>query len=191
MKPPKDLSITKVPAEGTSIPPLEWDTKDIEVLCIPADGSNFFKMTMNTKEIDHAPSLDRKVKNETQISEEWVKHVPDISRSRRARNFDWESRSLVIANINCAEYPEYAQGWWCMYKCNEQRGGSLSEGLERNPSFKHEPVLGDVYVFRLDCTTPDNSRRLRYAKNWRIPDRKHAREILDLLALCDSEKGRQ
>ena len=182
MKPPKDLSLTKVPAEGTSVQPLEWDTKDIEVLCIPADGSNYVKVPMNTKEIDHIPSLDKNVRDETQRSEEWVRHVPDILRNRRASKFDWESRSLVLGEIKSAEYPGYAQGWWCMYKCNEPRPGSPLEGLEKNPSFKGARVFGDVYVFRLESETPDNFGRLKYAQNWRIPDPKHAREILNILA---------
>ena len=133
----------------------------------------------------------KKIRDETLICEEWVKHVPDILRSRRASKFDWESRSLIIANIYCVEYPGYAQGWWCMYKCNEPRPGSPLEGLEKNPSFKDARVFGDVYVFRLEGVTPDNFRRLRYAQNWRIPDPKHAREILDSLAKCDSGEIRR
>lgn len=58
-------------------------------------------------------SEDGMVDDETAVSEQWVKHVPDLRKFSKKSAFDWRNRSLVVANIDSNDpyYPEDAKGY--------------------------------------------------------------------------------
>lgn len=149
-----------------------------------------FQEKMKTLKISAEPRGDKKAAEETRREEQWVKHAPDIV-GRQASVFDWDYRSLVIANIQCDTYPEEAKGLWCMYKCNKPRAGSALEKLDKNPFFKKNETaiaFGDVYIFRLKKDTPGNSGMMEYAESWKVPQKEVAHEIFVLLASLNCEK---
>ena len=98
MKPWTESSLIPAPAEATPLELFKWNTKDIDVLRITAKGKKKM-MTMNTTMIGQDLRPDDWSRKETTDSEQWLKHIPDILQTGKASHFDWNHRSLVIANI--------------------------------------------------------------------------------------------
>ena len=146
----------------------------------------------DTIDIHQYRSRDEMVENETAVSEDWVKHVPNLRKFGKKSVFDWKNRSLVIANIDShnQDYPEDAKGYWCMYKCNEPRAGSRLAS-RKNPFFwdiEQVRAFGDVYVFRLEDIATDRFGRRKYARTWWVPDYPIARQIFIPMACCDGKE---
>ena len=201
----KDIEVLRIPFDSSHYSKKTTNTIDVNKL---PDRDVMVKVKGDAFDIDHDVGHDKTdkllgdiidnhqyhsqdgiVDDETAVSEQWVKHVPDLRKFSKKSGFDWRNRSLVIANINTHDpsYPEDAKGYWCMYKCNEPIAGSSLGNAEKNKYFwgvEHARAFGDVYVFRLEDITPDRFGRRKYAKTWEIPEDSVAREIFVSLALC-------
>ena len=190
MQLPEDRSLIRAPADGTSVKGVEWDTEGIQVLRILADGSQS-KIEINTIDTKLL-GPNKMAKTENALSENWVKHVPDL-RMIQDSKFDWKNRLLVIANIDSHDWdhPEDAKGYWCMYKCNDPGAWSWLKGAGKNKYFQDvgdARAFGDVYVFRLEHIAPDRFGRRKYAKTWEVPEDDVARRIFVSLASCDGRE---
>ena len=194
MKPPEDRSLISAPAKGRSFKKVEWETEGIQVLCLPADGTAYSKIEINTIDTKLL-GPDNMDKTENAVSEKWVKHVPDL-RTIENSVFDWDHRSLVIANFfpDPQDYAEDARGYWCMYKCNEPKARLGFQNARKNKyfrDFKEARAFGDVYVFRLEDIAPDRFGRRKYARTWEVPDDDIALQIFVSLACCDSKRSKR
>ena len=200
------IEVLRIPADGSPCYKKRTNTIDVNTLLdrdeldtTDEDAFDFYhelgqyetdKLRGGTIDIYQGHSHDRMVKSETTVSEEWVRHVPNLRKFGRKSVFDWKNRSLVIANVDSQDhdYPEYARGYWCMYKCNEPRAGSRSASEGKNQLFgdvEQAQAYGDVYVFRLEDIATDRFGRRKYAKTWRVPKENIALQIFVSLACCD------
>ena len=203
------IEVLRIPADGSPSYKKKTNTIDVNT---PLDCDDMDKAKGDAFDIDHGlghcetdklpgdaldiyqyHSHDGMIEDETAVSEDWVKHVPNLQKFGKKSVFDWKNRSLVIANIDShdQDFPEDANGYWCMYKCNEPRAGSRLAGIGRNPYFwdvGQAQAFGDVYVFRLEDIATDRFGRRKYAKTWWVPESHIIRRILVPMACCDGRE---